>query len=160
MKKEKYAVTGMTCSACSSHVEKSVGKLPGMNEVMVNLLTNSMQVVYDEKLCDENKVIEAVEKAGYGASLSSAEKESKNINIENQKKRDALKGKKENNEMKNRLLTSIVFMILLMIVSMHHMFFMWLHIPAPEIFMRLFHGNENALTFAFTQFLLTLPISM
>lgn len=158
MKKEKYAVTGMTCSACSSHVEKSVGKLPGMNEVMVNLLTNSMQVVYDEKLCDENKVIEAVEKAGYGASLSSAEKESKNINIENQKKRDALKGKKENNEMKNRLLTSIVFMILLMIVSMHHMFFMWLHIPAPEIFMRLFHGNENALTFAFTQFLLTLPI--
>ena len=52
MKKEKYAVTGMTCSACSSHVEKSVSKLQGVDEVSVNLLTNSMQVAYDEGACN------------------------------------------------------------------------------------------------------------
>lgn len=69
MTKQKYAVTGMTCSACSSHVDKSVRKLPGMGDVTVNLLTNSMQVSFDENVCDENIIIEAVEKAGYGASL-------------------------------------------------------------------------------------------
>ena len=69
MKKEKYTVTGMTCSACSSHVEKSVRSLAGMQEVTVNLLTNSMQVVYDESKCDSERIISAVEKGGYGASL-------------------------------------------------------------------------------------------
>ena len=58
MKKQKYSVTGMTCSACSAHVEKSVGKLQGMEEVTVNLLTNSMQVVYDESVCNEEIIVE------------------------------------------------------------------------------------------------------
>lgn len=155
MKREKYAVTGMTCSACSSHVEKSVRKLPGMEEVTVNLLTNSMQVAYDEACCTESQVIDAVEKAGYGASLNQAER---TADTEGQSIRESLKGKKENREMKSRLIISIIFMLLLMTVSMHHMFFMWMHLPVPELFMKLFHGNENALTFAFTQFLLTLPI--
>ncbi|MDE7251145.1 MAG: cation transporter, partial [Lachnospiraceae bacterium] len=172
MKKEKYSVTGMTCSACSSHVEKSVSKVPGMKEVSVNLLTNSMQVAYDDTLCDEQLIVEAVEKAGYGASLATAGERgdaSSSGRIEggqkaeagdrrNQAGREAIKGKKENKEMKTRLTISIVFMLLLMVVSMHHMFFMWLHIPVPELFKKLFHGNENALTFAFTQLLLTLPI--
>ncbi len=154
MKNQKYTVTGMTCSACSSHVEKSVSKLQGMKEVTVNLLTNSMQVSYDENFCSEQMIIEAVEKAGYGAEQSGAGER----NGRNQEGREALKGKKQNAEMKTRLIISIIFMLLLMTVSMHHMFFMWLNIPVPELFMRLFHGNENALTFAFTQFLLTLPI--
>lgn len=174
MEKQKYAVTGMTCSACSSHVEKSVSRLAGMEQVSVNLLTNSMQVTYDEKVCSEDKIIEAVEKAGYGASLISTGKGEGSIGTENrlagsdsgirnttgkdQAGREAIKGKKENKEMKTRLGISIVFMVLLMVVSMHHMIFMWLHIPVPAFLMRLFHGNENALTFAFTQFLLTLPI--
>ncbi|MBD5549163.1 MAG: heavy metal translocating P-type ATPase [Lachnospiraceae bacterium] len=165
MRKEKYAVTGMTCSACSSHVEKSVRKLPGMEEVTVNLLTNSMQVTYDDALCKGAQIIEAVEKAGYGASLNQTDgqtgKEDSRegaLAEKSQVSRESIKGKKENKEMKNRLIISIIFMILLMIVSMHHMFFMWLHLPVPELFMKLFHGNENALTFAFTQFLLTLPI--
>ena len=175
MRKEKYSVTGMTCSACSSHVEKSVSKLPGMGEVSVNLLTNSMQVVYDETLCGEQGIVDAVEKAGYGASLASTggkvdaslggvsencpiDPARQNASRPNEPDREAIKGKKENREMKARLTISIVFMVLLMAVSMHHMFFMWLHLPVPEIFMKLFHGNENALTFAFTQFLLTLPI--
>ena len=177
MTKQKYAVTGMTCSACSSHVDKSVRKLPGMEEVTVNLLTNSMQVSFDENVCDENKIIEAVEKAGYGASLmttagqeqrggvpaaeSGADRralpDGRSGNV-NSAGREAVKGKKENKEMKTRLIISIVFMLLLMIVSMHHMFFMWLNLPVPDMFMKLFHGNENALTFAFTQFLLTMPI--
>lgn len=168
MRKEKYAVTGMTCSACSSHVEKSVCKLPGMDEVTVNLLTNSMQVVYDEALCTESQIIDAVEKAGYGASLNQADRHTGRgdsrddrggtADTKGQLVRESLKGKKENKEMKIRLIISIIFMLLLMIVSMHHMFFMWLHLPVPGLFMKLFHGNENALTFAFTQFLLTLPI--
>lgn len=175
MKKQKFSVTGMTCSACSSHVEKSVSRLAGMNHVSVNLLTNSMQVTYEEEKCNEDAIIEAVEKAGYGASLLAegsngisernsaddtrrANADDKISGNRNQAKREALKRKKENREMQVRLTISIVFMILLMIVSMHHMFFMWLKHPMPEIFMKLFHGNENALTFAFTQFLLTLPI--
>lgn len=165
MRKEKYAVTGMTCSACSSHVEKSVRKLSGMEEVTVNLLTNSMQVTYDDALCKGAQIIEAVEKAGYGASLNQTDgqigkEDSREGTLaeKSQVSRESLKGKKENKEMKSRLIISIIFMILLMIVSMHHMFFMWLHLPVPELFMKLFHGNENALTFAFTQFLLTLPI--
>lgn len=171
MRKEKYAVTGMTCSACSSHVEKSVRKLAGMEEVTVNLLTNSMQVAYDEAVCSGEKIIEAVEKAGYGAGPAVSEirpadgarengqdGERQGNDGKDRAGREALKGKKENKEMKTRLAISVVFMILLMLVSMHHMFFMWLHLPVPDWLMKLFHGNENALTFAFTQLLLTLPI--
>lgn len=171
MKKQKFSVTGMTCSACSSHVEKSVRKLSGMEQVTVNLLTNSMQVVYDDTFCKEDTIIEAVEKAGYGASLAgNDEKSQKNGNDQDLSRsghgttgqdtagREALKGKAANKEMKSRLIISIVFMVLLMGVSMHHMFFMWLHLPVPEFLTRLLHGNENALTFAFTQLLLTLPI--
>ncbi len=139
MKKQKFLITGMTCSACSSHVEKSVSRLEGIKQVSVNLLTNSMQVVYEETVCCEAMIVAAVEKAGYGA-------------------RGTMEGKKKNNQMQIRLLVSILFMVLLMMVSMYHMIFMWLHLPIHGIFMKLFHGNENALTFAFTQFLLTLPI--
>lgn len=181
MKKQKFAVTGMTCSACSSHVEKSVAKLSGMESVSVNLLTNSMQVVYDETACNEEKIIEAVEKAGYGAGLLQGERREGGADLKenpsdagqasgigaasdidsagkNLEGREALKGKKANKEMKSRLIISIVFMVLLMLVSMHHMFFMWLNLTPPKWLNDLFHGNENALTFAFTQFLLTLPI--
>lgn len=66
--KEKFDVTGMTCSACSSRVEKCVSKLEGVEEVTVNLLTNSMQVKYDENVLEEQGIIDAVVHAGYGAS--------------------------------------------------------------------------------------------
>ncbi|MCM1127644.1 MAG: heavy metal translocating P-type ATPase [Lachnospiraceae bacterium] len=158
MKKEKYSVTGMTCSACSSHVEKSVSKVPGMQEVSVNLLTNSMQVAYDETICNQQIIVEAVEKAGYGAAPADTGERAETRDNRNQEGREAVKGKKESREMRIRLTVSIVFMILLMSVSMHHMIFMWLHIPVPEFLNKLFHGNENALTFAFTQLLLTVPI--
>lgn len=71
MKKEKFDVTGMTCSACSSRVEKCVSKLEGAEKVSVNLLTNSMQVEFDESKINERQIIDAVVKAGYGASPKS-----------------------------------------------------------------------------------------
>jgi len=153
MKKEKYAVTGMTCSACSSHVEKSVGKLNGIQKVTVNLLTNSMQVEYDENICSKEKIIEAVKNGGYGARpMTEGTGKSEHKGNRN------TQALQESKDMKRRLIISIVFMILLMAVSMHHMFFMWFQIPMPVMIHNLFHGNENAITFAFTQFLLTLPI--
>ena len=69
MQDQKFDITGMTCSACSAHVEKSVRKLDGIQAVSVNLLTNSMQVEYDESVLNERQIIDAVVKAGYGASL-------------------------------------------------------------------------------------------
>ena len=68
--KQKYNVTGMTCSACSRRVEKSVAKLPGIDSVSVNLLTNSMQVEYKDGTLTRQDIISCVEKAGYGASLA------------------------------------------------------------------------------------------
>ena len=67
MKKEKFKVTGMSCSACSSRVEKVTGKLDGVKTVSVNLLTGTMQIEFDETVTDEEKIIKAVEGAGYGA---------------------------------------------------------------------------------------------
>ena len=67
--KENFDVTGMSCSACSSHVEKSVSKVDGVTKVSVNLLTNSMQVEFDEKTTDTGMIIKAVEDAGYGAAV-------------------------------------------------------------------------------------------
>ena len=63
---KKYKVTGMTCSACSSRVEKCVGKLDGVNTVSVNLLTNSMQIDFDESKLTEEKIADSVTQAGYG----------------------------------------------------------------------------------------------
>ena len=67
--KEKFDVTGMTCSACSSRVEKCVSKLEGVEEVSVNLLTNSMQVEFNDAVIQEQGIIDAVVHAGYGASV-------------------------------------------------------------------------------------------
>lgn len=67
--KDQFDITGMTCSACSSRIEKSVAKLPGIQEVSVNLLKNSMVASYDESLLDAAGIVQAVEKAGYGAFL-------------------------------------------------------------------------------------------
>ena len=69
MEKERFDITGMTCSACSARVEKAVTKLAGTAEVSVNLLTNSMQLTYDEGKINTSQIIAAVEQAGYGASV-------------------------------------------------------------------------------------------
>ena len=155
-KKIKFNITGMTCSACSSHVQRAVEKLEGAAEVQVNLLTNSMSVNYDEAILGTDKIIEAVEKAGYGASLAdSLKNSSSNKNSADGKtsgtrsfQNDAAKF--ERDKIKKRLILSLVFMIPLFYVSMGHM----ASLPIPHFF----HGIENALIFSFTQFLLALPV--
>lgn len=151
----------MTCSACSSHVEKSVGKLTGVENVSVNLLTNSMQVEFDENKLDTAGIIKAVEDAGYGAAV-------KDEHAKSGAKTSGQSGSQENNglsaveqnvkNMKKRLIVSLIFWIPLMYVSMGHMIYQWLNIPMPPFTMNFLHGNENAITYAFTQFLLLLPI--
>ena len=141
--KQKFTVTGMTCSACSAHVDKTVRKVPGVQDVNVNLLGGSMTVEGDDSVTPE-AVIAAVEKAGYGASLPAAPGQSAAPVPAPSTMEDELKS------MKARLIASFVFLIPLFYLSMGHMMG-W---PIP----RFFHGMENAMTYALTLFLLTVPI--
>lgn len=159
--KERFDVTGMTCSACSSHVEKSVGKLTGVENVSVNLLTNSMQVEFDENKLDTAGIIKAVEDAGYGAAVKDGHAKSgtKTSGQSDSQENNGLSAVEQNvKNMKKRLIVSLIFWIPLMYVSMGHMIYQWLNIPMPPFTMNFLHGNENAITYAFTQFLLLLPI--
>lgn len=132
--KKIFKVEGMTCASCQAHVQNSVAKIPGVKKVNVNLLTNSMEVEYDEKLVTSDLIEKEVEKGGYKAYLPSDKKtESSNL---------------KSHELKE-LIISFIFLLILMYVSMGHM----LSLPLPSILL----GHENALLFAFTQFLLTLP---
>ncbi len=154
-KKEKFHVTGMTCSACSSHVEKSVSRLEGMERVSVNLLTNSMQVEYDTDKLEESRIIQAVVDAGYGASPWEASEGSQR---QQREKGEADPVEEQIRGMKKRLIFSVIFLIPLLYVSMGHMVFQWLSLPMPQWEMEYLHGNENAITFAMTQLLLVTPI--
>ena len=159
--KERFDVTGMTCSACSSHVEKSVSKLTGVENVSVNLLTNSMQVEFDENKLDTAGIIKAVEDAGYGAAVKDehAKSGAKTSGQSDSQENNGLSAVEQNvKNMKKRLIVSLIFWIPLMYVSMGHMIYQWLNIPMPPFTMNFLHGNENAITYAFTQFLLLLPI--
>lgn len=149
--KKKFDVTGMTCSACSSRVEKCVRKLEGVQEVSVNLLTNSMQVEYKENVIQEQGIIDAVIHAGYGASVQGEK-------AEGQKGKTAGAGKEKANPvqehieyMKKRTIWSFLFLIPLMYVSMGHM----AGLPLPGFL----SGTENAVGFAMTQFLLCIPVA-
>ena len=145
MRKEKYTVGGMTCSACSAHVEKAVKKLNGIEKADVNLLANSLAVEYDENKLSSADIIAAVESGGYTAELIGARRDKSQ-----QKESPAQRRRAEMKEMRNRLISSLVFLIPLFYISMGHM----MGLPVPWFL----HGTENALSFAFTQFLLTLPI--
>ncbi len=141
--KQKFNVTGMTCSACSAHVDKAVRRLDGVCEVNVNLLGGSMTVDWDGGLTPD-QIVSAVEKAGYGASLPGAAGEKAQAKPAANAMEDDLKN------MKTRLIWSFVFLIPLFYLSMGHMMG-W---PIPQFF----HGVENAMTYALTLFLLTVPI--
>ncbi len=169
--KERYHVTGMSCSACSSHVEKAVNKLENVEKASVNLLTETMDVTYDETKITSTEIIDAVVKAGYGASVmteGSAAGAGGQSTFGNAGSigRPAADGKQELQQkldadaraMKWRLGISIGFLIPLMYVSMHHMLKEWFGIPVPAFIVNTMHGNANAMNFALTQFLLLLPI--
>lgn len=153
MKKERFDVTGMTCSACSSRVEKAVSKLAGTAEVNVNLLTNSMQLVYDEAVTNPAEIIAAVEKAGYGAAVKGGRTEEKSGGRPKEKIAD-----KQAREIRHRLLWSLIFLLPMMYVSMHSTIFAWMGLPVPDAVRMIFDGPENAVIFAFSQLLLVLPI--
>lgn len=139
--KQKFDVTGMTCSACSAHVEKSVSKLEGVQCVNVNLLQNSMVVEYDDNALDTTDIIHAVESGGYGASVQGETKTQeapKNVAAE------------EMHHMKRRLIASFCFLIPLFYISMGHM----MGAPLPAILL----GDENVMIFALTQLFLTIPV--
>ena len=167
MKKEQFDITGMTCSACSARVERSVMKLDGIGEVSVNLLKNSMMVSFDEGVLQTGQIINAVEKAGYGAILrgrAGVQKQGAGagrgvgtiggggtaVGAGGEAAGGSGTANLELRKMKLRLTVSIIFTLPLFYVSMGHMMG-W---PMPGVFL----GVENALTFAFTLFLLVLPV--
>ena len=140
---KQYNVTGMSCAACSARVEKAVGKVPGVENCSVSLLTNSMGV---EGTATVDAIIAAVEEAGYGATLKSAKNEGHGMNQSEQNcAEDALKDR-ETPKMKRRLIASLCFLIPLMYLSMGHMMWGW---PLP-VFLE---GNHVAMGLA--QLLLT-----
>ena len=137
---KQYIVTGMTCSACQNRVEKAVSKVPGVTSCSVSLLTNSMGVEGDVKAAD---IIQAVEKAGYEASVKGENKvQSKSA------EEDALEDK-ETPKLKKRLLYSVVFLVLLMYITMGHN--MW-NFPVPGFLV------HNHLGLAIIQMLLALIV--
>lgn len=136
--KQRFNITGMSCSACSSAVERSVNKLDGISSCQVSLLTNSMIAEFDENITSSSQIINAVKSAGYGAEVHGEKQEKK------EKKDEDLK------QMQTRLIVSFACMIPLMYISMGHM----LSLPLPSFLT----GVQNGVSFSFIQFLLTLPI--
>ena len=144
MAKEKYNITGMSCAACSAKVERAVGKLDGVENVSVNLLTNSMQVEYKEDKLSSNDIIKNIADAGYGASLATDSKQKKEEKSIKKTNDDAIAS------MKFRLKVSIVFLVILMYFSMGSM----IGLPLPKFL----SGEGNPVGFALTQLLLVLPV--
>ena len=153
MKKEKFDITGMSCAACSARVTKAVEKVAGTQDVNVNLLTNSMQLSYDESATSEAAIIAAVEDAGYGAAVHGGGAAAEPVGGA-----VADPVKKGIAEMKHRLIWSIVFLLPTMYIAMHGMLERLFGLPVPGGVRALFDGPENAIVFAFSQLLLVLPI--
>ncbi len=152
--KDKFSITGMSCAACQSRVEKAVNGLDGVSVASVNLLTNSMVADYDENILSCDDIIKAVEKAGYGAKVASDNEAGKgSANKAGDKTKT--NGEEDANEeiyadFKRRLIVSFAFLIPLMYVSMGHM----VGLPLPGFL----SGHSNVVSFAFTQFLLCIPV--
>nr|WP_298677647.1 heavy metal translocating P-type ATPase [uncultured Treponema sp.] len=142
MQTRYFTVTGMSCAACSANVEKAVSRLDGVETAQVNLLTKRMAVSYNPDTVNADTIIQAIEKRGYGAfPLSEENTAQPSVRQADSEITDAEK---------KQFIFSLLFLIPLMYISMGRM----LHLPFPSFFA----GTENALTFAFTQFLLTLPV--
>ena len=144
--KDKFSITGMSCAACQSRVEKAVNGLDGVSVASVNLLTNSMVADYDENILSCDDIIKAVEKAGYGAKVASDNK----AGDKTKTNAEADANEKIYADFKRRLIVSFAFLIPLMYVSMGHM----VGLPLPGFL----SGHSNAVSFAFTQFLLCIPV--
>lgn len=137
---EKFLISGMSCAACSARIEKAVTKVKGVESCAVSLLTNSMSV---EGTASAKSIIQAVEKAGYGAKISGSEKTSKS------EEQEVLLENSELKTLKTRLAASLIFLLILMYFSMGHMM---LNIPLPAWF------NGNHVAMGLVQLLLTIII--
>ncbi len=147
---KQYTVTGMSCAACSARVEKAVSKVDGVTSCSVSLLTNSMGV---EGSATDAQILEAVEQAGYGASPKGTATESENDKANNSLEQlkaaqDALVDR-ETPKLVNRLIASLIFLVVLMYFSMGHMMWGW---PLPEFF------NGNHVAMGLLQLLLTVAV--
>ena len=140
--KQRFRVGGMSCAACSAHVEKSVSAVPGVSGVQVNLLAGSMAVEYDENACDAQTIIKAVESGGYTAAVDDGRQTS--APAQSPQADEALK------EMKTRIIVSAIFMLVLMYFSMGEM----VGLPLPSYAA----GMDGMFNLALTELLLTLPI--
>ncbi len=136
--KQKYDIIGMSCSACSAHIDKAVKHIDGVESVNVNLLSNSMVVEFDENKVNDALIMKTVEDAGYKAMPEKTAVQSTTS------QNDSL------DEKKKSLILSFVFLIPLFYISMGHM----MGAPLPNILL----GHENMMVFALTQLFLTLPI--
>ena len=147
---KQYTVTGMSCAACSARVEKAVSKVDGVTSCSVSLLTNSMGV---EGSATDAQIVEAVEQSGYGASPKGTATESDNDKANNSLEQlkaaqDALVDR-ETPKLRNRLIASLIFLVVLMYFSMGHMMWGW---PLPEFF------NGNHVAMGLLQLLLTVAV--
>ena len=140
--KQRFRVGGMSCAACSAHVEKSVSAVPGVSTVQVNLLAGSMAVEYDEAVCDAEKIIAAVVSGGYTAAVDDGKQQS--APAQDAQADEAL------GEMKKRIIVSAVFMIVLMYFSMGEM----IGLPLPSYAA----GMDGMFALALTELVLTIPI--
>ena len=140
--KQRFRVGGMSCAACSAHVEKSVSAVPGVSTVQVNLLAGSMAVEYDEAVCDAEKIIAAVVSGGYTAAVDDGKQQS--APAQSAQADEAL------GEMKKRIIVSAVFMIVLMYFSMGEM----IGLPLPSYAA----GMDGMFALALTELALTIPI--
>lgn len=146
--KEIYIITGMSCAACSSAVERVTRKLPGVLVSDVNLTMGRLTIEYDEKLVTSQQIIEKVQKVGFGIELFIPEKEHSQEGVNNREKKE----KESYRSQKRRLLTAIIFTIPLLYVSMGHM------VPWSMPLPRLLNMHDSPLNYAILQLLLTIPI--
>lgn len=145
---KQYTVTGMSCAACSARVEKAVSKVDGVTSCSVSLLTNSMGV---EGSATDAQIVEAVEQAGYGASPKGTETANGRANnsLEQLKAAQDALVDRETPKLRNRLIASLIFLVVLMYFSMGHMMWGW---PLPEFF------NGNHVAMGLLQLLLTVAV--
>lgn len=148
--KQIFDVTGMTCSACSSRVEKAAKEIPGVSKVAVNLLKNSMDLDYDGDPATLTAVREAVNKAGYDTVPRDVREKSESTAKNGASTTPLNAAQLEAHTVKRRLIVSMVFTVPLFYLSMGHMF-SW---PLPGFFL----GEQNVMVFALTQLLLLIPV--
>lgn len=155
MEKLHFDVYGMTCASCVAHVTKAVEKLDGTKNVNVNLLTNDMTLDVDTSKVNSDKIVRAIEDAGYGASLAEDNKKEdviKKNKSTSMKNKVQISNEKAVENLKKRLIISLIFWIPLMYLAMYKM------LPFSKYLDSIFGGEENALIYSFTQLLLLIPI--